>query len=168
MYGENFVVDLEKWVCDCRRWELTGIPCSHAICCIQVIDEEPERFVNQCYSKNAYVRAYTPVMDPIKGSNTWPDSKKDPIHALKKLKLPIRPKKARRKELDEQKTDPKATKMLTKFGNSHDMLGRCRGNQVEILENRENGEISQARVEVANIEPEMLAAQQNHNSKFRC
>ncbi|KAL3510208.1 hypothetical protein ACH5RR_029609 [Cinchona calisaya] len=211
MYGEKFVVDLEKCVCDCRRWELTGIPCSHAICCIQVIGEEPERFVNQCYSKDAYVRAYAPVMGPVNGSNAWPDSKKDPIHAPKKLKLPGRPKKARKREPDEQKNDPKATKKLIRVGITHmtcsgchqkghtirkcpqklpkddlvpscsdrgssinsnkcgrcHVIGhnirRCPGNQVEMDVNHENSEVPQANVEVANIQLEMVVAQQNHS-----
>ncbi|KAL3509677.1 hypothetical protein ACH5RR_029078 [Cinchona calisaya] len=53
--GEKFAVDLEKRVCDCRRWELTGIPCSHAVCCISLTGEEPESFVNQCYSKTLFM-----------------------------------------------------------------------------------------------------------------
>ncbi|KAL3515876.1 hypothetical protein ACH5RR_022778 [Cinchona calisaya] len=44
----------------------------------------------------ACARAYEPVIEPIHGPNAWPNSKKDPIHAPKKLKLPGRPKKARR------------------------------------------------------------------------
>ncbi|KAL3504701.1 hypothetical protein ACH5RR_034542 [Cinchona calisaya] len=76
MYGEKFVVDLEA-------------------------GEEPESFVNQCYSTDTYVRAYEPAIEPMNGPNAWPNSKRDPIHALKKLKLPGRPKKARRREPDE-------------------------------------------------------------------
>ncbi|KAL3506939.1 hypothetical protein ACH5RR_032321 [Cinchona calisaya] len=188
-----------------------GIPCSHAICCIQVIGEEPERFVNQCYSKDAYVRAYAPVMGPVNGSNAWPDSKKDPIHAPKMLKLPGRPKKARKREPDEQKNDPTATKKLIRVGITHmtcsgchqkghtirkcpqklpkddlvpscsdrgssinsnkcgrcHVIGhnirRCPGNQVEMEVNHENSEVPQAYVEVANIQLEMVATQQNHS-----
>ncbi|KAL3502288.1 hypothetical protein ACH5RR_036737 [Cinchona calisaya] len=116
MYGEKFVVDLEKQVCDCRRWELTGIPCSLAVCCISLTGEEPESFVNQCYSKDAYVRAYEPAIEPMNGPNAWPNSKRDPIHAPKKLKLPGRPKKSRRREPDEQTSDPKGIKKLSRVG----------------------------------------------------
>ncbi|KAL3522202.1 hypothetical protein ACH5RR_015036 [Cinchona calisaya] len=42
-------------------------------------------------------------------------------------------------------------------------IRRCPGNQVEMEVNHENSEIPQANVEVANIQPEMVAAQQNHN-----
>ncbi|KAL3529671.1 hypothetical protein ACH5RR_008993 [Cinchona calisaya] len=125
MYGEKFVVDLEKRVCDCRRWELTGIPCSHVVCCISLTGEESESFVNQCYSKDAYVRAYEPAIEPINGPNAWPNSKKDPIHAPKKLKLPGRPKKTRRREPDEQISDPKGIKKLSRVGITHMTCSGC-------------------------------------------
>ena len=31
-YGSN-IVDINVRSCDCRRWQLTGIPCFHAIAC---------------------------------------------------------------------------------------------------------------------------------------
>ncbi|KAL3503276.1 hypothetical protein ACH5RR_037725 [Cinchona calisaya] len=140
-----------------------------------------------------------------------PDCKKDPIHAPKKLKLPRKSKKAKKREADEQKTDPKATKKLIRVGitnmtcsrchqNGHTIrkcpqklptddlvpscsdrgpsinsnkcgrchvighnIRRCPGNQVEREVNHENSEVPQAYVEVANIQPEMVAVQQNHN-----
>ncbi|KAL3505683.1 hypothetical protein ACH5RR_031065 [Cinchona calisaya] len=151
------------------------------------------------------------VMGPVNGSNAWPDSKNDPMHAPKKLKLPGRPKKARKREPDEQKNDPKATKKLIRVGMTHMTCSRChqkghtirkcpqklpkddlvpscsdRGssinsnkcgrchvighnirrcpsNQVEMEVNHENSEVPQANVEVANIQLETVAAQQNHS-----
>lgn len=29
------IVDIKARTCDCRRWQLTGIPCSHAISCLR-------------------------------------------------------------------------------------------------------------------------------------
>ncbi|XP_019183631.1 PREDICTED: uncharacterized protein LOC109178451 [Ipomoea nil] len=34
LYGDRQQVDLERQQCSCRRWELSGIPCKHAICAI--------------------------------------------------------------------------------------------------------------------------------------
>ena len=31
---QNFIVDLENRTCTCRKWDITGIPCCHAISCI--------------------------------------------------------------------------------------------------------------------------------------
>uniref|UniRef100_A0A803PQG0 SWIM-type domain-containing protein n=1 Tax=Cannabis sativa TaxID=3483 RepID=A0A803PQG0_CANSA len=71
MYGNIYSVDLRSWVCSCRRWELTGIPCSHV------------------------------VIFPIRIQDEWPRSGKigmiNPIHK----KQPGRPKKSRKLELQE-------------------------------------------------------------------
>ena len=34
VYGDQFVVDLESRTCPCRRWDLTGLPCLHAVSAI--------------------------------------------------------------------------------------------------------------------------------------
>ena len=30
----KFVVNLKQYTCSCRKWELTGIPCTHSIACM--------------------------------------------------------------------------------------------------------------------------------------
>lgn len=37
--GSKNVVDLGLRTCSCRRWELTGIPCKHAISAIYIHEE---------------------------------------------------------------------------------------------------------------------------------
>jgi hypothetical protein len=32
---KQYIVDIGNKQCDCRRWDLTGIPCSHAISCLR-------------------------------------------------------------------------------------------------------------------------------------
>ncbi|CAL8175504.1 unnamed protein product [Prunus armeniaca] len=41
MYGGEFVIDLAAMSCSCRRWDLCGIPCAHAISSIFHRDENP-------------------------------------------------------------------------------------------------------------------------------
>ncbi|CAI9290662.1 unnamed protein product [Lactuca saligna] len=49
---EQFVVDMGQQTCSCRRWELIGIPCAHAIATMwemlknKEIDKIPEHWVN--------------------------------------------------------------------------------------------------------------------------
>ncbi|XP_050233208.1 uncharacterized protein LOC126681697 [Mercurialis annua] len=43
--GGQFVVDLANRTCICRRWQLSGIPCSHATPCIYGNNQRPEEFV---------------------------------------------------------------------------------------------------------------------------
>ncbi|GKD41860.1 mutator type transposase, partial [Tanacetum coccineum] len=33
-WGDQFVVNLSERVCSCRKWELSGIPCTHAVASI--------------------------------------------------------------------------------------------------------------------------------------
>ncbi|XP_027103267.1 uncharacterized protein [Coffea arabica] len=41
-FGEQFVVDMAGKTCNCRKWQLRGIPCGHAAACINRRHEQPE------------------------------------------------------------------------------------------------------------------------------
>ncbi|XP_071700149.1 uncharacterized protein [Rutidosis leptorrhynchoides] len=55
-HQDQCVVDMELKVCACRRWEITGMPCKHAVAAINIMginDEkvrDPERWVSEVYS----------------------------------------------------------------------------------------------------------------------
>jgi hypothetical protein len=68
-YGSN-IVDINVRSCECRRWQLTGIPCCHAIACFRHDEISPETMVHECYSIATYMQAY--------GYNIWPV--RDKIH----------------------------------------------------------------------------------------
>ena len=57
-YGKDYVVELNKRACSCRRWQLTGIPCGHAIACMKGDRIKPESMVSSCYKVTTYMRAY--------------------------------------------------------------------------------------------------------------
>lgn len=44
-YG-TYVVDLEERSCACRRWELMGIPCIHAMTILLHCRNNPEEYVD--------------------------------------------------------------------------------------------------------------------------
>jgi hypothetical protein len=46
---DTFVVNLEHKTCACRKWDLTGIPCCHAISCIWHNEVQPEEYVSYFY-----------------------------------------------------------------------------------------------------------------------
>jgi hypothetical protein len=60
----SHVVDIFAKTCDCRRWQLTGVPCCHAIACLRHQRIQPESVLSNCYSLDAFKRAY--------GFNIWP------------------------------------------------------------------------------------------------
>lgn len=45
----QYGVELKDRHCACRRWDLSGIPCAHAITCMWYNNTQPERFVDNCY-----------------------------------------------------------------------------------------------------------------------
>ncbi|XP_078430718.1 uncharacterized protein LOC144702543 [Wolffia australiana] len=57
--GSRFVVDVLHRTCSCRYWELRGIQCAHAICCIHWVKEDPVIFVSEWLNKDVYQLAYT-------------------------------------------------------------------------------------------------------------
>lgn len=65
-------VDLAKRTCTCRKWDITGIPCQHAIAAIYVKDQDPAGYVDSCYSQKKYLEAYDPIIHPIAGEDQWP------------------------------------------------------------------------------------------------
>ncbi|XP_071917224.1 uncharacterized protein [Coffea arabica] len=69
IYGGTYVVDVERCTCTCRKWELTGLPCCHAVCCISLINATPEDYVHSCYLREAYLAAYEPAIAPLLGPN---------------------------------------------------------------------------------------------------
>ncbi|KAK8613507.1 hypothetical protein V6N13_101266 [Hibiscus sabdariffa] len=45
-------------------WELSGIPCSHAICAMYQENKRPEDYVSHWYNKEKYLTAYNHVLQP--------------------------------------------------------------------------------------------------------
>jgi hypothetical protein len=56
----SFVVDIGERKCECRRWDLTGIPCSHAISCLRHERIPTETMVHDCYCSARFLLAYGP------------------------------------------------------------------------------------------------------------
>ncbi|KAH6757164.1 hypothetical protein C2S53_014804 [Perilla frutescens var. hirtella] len=53
--GSINVVNLQAHSCDCRQWDLSGIPCKHAISAIHAEGKLPEEYVHNCYSVETYM-----------------------------------------------------------------------------------------------------------------
>jgi len=46
---ETYIVNLLSRTCACRKWQLTGVPCCHAIPCIWYNRKDPEDYVSYYY-----------------------------------------------------------------------------------------------------------------------
>nr|GME20395.1 uncharacterized protein LOC109172155 [Ipomoea batatas] len=126
-----FKVDLSKRECSCRRWDLTGIPCSHAIAAIRKKGDLPELYVHQCYSVEQYLRAYGPAILPIRAEELWHKTEFPPPLPPKYKAQPGRPKKKRKVDPIVEKPDQ------TKLGKKGEKKkGLLRPSQTCKLQNR--------------------------------
>ena len=58
-YGKQFVVDMEKHSCAFNRWDLTGIPCKHAVSVIAFKKEWVKDNVHDFYKMDTYIALYS-------------------------------------------------------------------------------------------------------------
>lgn len=79
---DQYVVNLKKKTCTCRYWELTGMPCNHAVSAIWDNVEHGgrnvpalEQWVHPIYWLDTWKEMYQYKVDPINGRSMWPKSK---------------------------------------------------------------------------------------------
>ncbi|KAL0461916.1 UNVERIFIED_CONTAM: hypothetical protein Slati_0079200 [Sesamum latifolium] len=76
MHGGQNVVDINMKTCSCRRWELTGIPCVHAVSAIVSCGRIPEDYVHNCYSIETLKKAYSFIINLVREQTEWPETEK--------------------------------------------------------------------------------------------
>ncbi|XP_021745266.1 uncharacterized protein LOC110711194 [Chenopodium quinoa] len=64
---DQLKVDLEARKCTCRKWDMLGVPCCHAIACIFFKNKDAESFVDDCHKKDVYLRVYGGFIHPCEG-----------------------------------------------------------------------------------------------------
>ncbi|KAI3727481.1 hypothetical protein L6452_16097 [Arctium lappa] len=107
-WQDQCVVDVEERSCSCRRWELIGMPCKHAVATIWFMALNgvdvglPENWVHKCYWLDTWMNVYSFKMAPINGPTLWPKSNcpttlTPPTHHVQVG----RPKKKRKRTADE-------------------------------------------------------------------
>uniref|UniRef100_A0ACD5V2X7 Uncharacterized protein n=1 Tax=Avena sativa TaxID=4498 RepID=A0ACD5V2X7_AVESA len=110
----TYSVDMKSRTCDCRRWQLTGIPCHHAIACCRTANINPESLVHSCYTVDTYNKAYGFNLAPLIGRVFWKKTGGVVVHPPLFTKVMGRPKKNRRKAPEE--IIKKGVKNFTKAG----------------------------------------------------
>ena len=86
---------------NCRKWDISGIPCVHAITCIFFNRQDAELYVHPCHHVSTYKACYEPIISPINGQNMWRPSGVTPVQSPIKRRPPGKPKKKRVKEPNE-------------------------------------------------------------------
>ena len=73
--GFRFVVNLHEKTCSCRQWQVSGIPCKHAIAFITSLSNVPlENHVDMYYSVENFRLAYAQVIPAMEDKSQWPQS----------------------------------------------------------------------------------------------
>ncbi|CAN6218996.1 unnamed protein product [Urochloa humidicola] len=93
----QYIVDIYKKQCDCRRWNLTRIPCSHAISCLRHERIPQESVLSHCYTVAAFMEAYEHNIWPCNDESKWTHVDGPEILPPKYEKRVGRPPKARKK-----------------------------------------------------------------------
>ncbi|XP_020879803.1 uncharacterized protein LOC110228054 isoform X2 [Arabidopsis lyrata subsp. lyrata] len=103
----SYSVNLLTRECACRQWNLTGIPCPHAIFVITEKNRDPEDYVDRHLATHVWKATYKDNIEPVNGERLWKRTGKGTIEVPDKRKKRGRPKKfARVKEPTESSTNP--------------------------------------------------------------
>jgi hypothetical protein len=68
---KQYVVNQVTRTCGCRQWDMTGIPCAHAMCAIWLDGGEPMDYVSHWYTVDMLKKAYEPIVYPMPGEEQW-------------------------------------------------------------------------------------------------
>ncbi|XP_019252809.1 PREDICTED: uncharacterized protein LOC109231615 [Nicotiana attenuata] len=92
-------INLKKYTC--RTWDLTGIPCPHAIRALLYKKVNPVSEIHWWFTKEAYLSTYAHKLEPIRGEKFW---NIEPTHAMDPpllVNMAGRPKVKRTREKNE-------------------------------------------------------------------
>ncbi|XP_059635755.1 uncharacterized protein LOC132277932 [Cornus florida] len=95
-----------------RYWDITGIPCKHAVAAILDRRFDPELFVHPSYYRETYLKSYGYVITPVSLKNLKREVGTAPILPPPHRTRPGRPKKIRKIGLDESKSKGSVVKRL--------------------------------------------------------
>ncbi|GJT57272.1 mutator type transposase [Tanacetum coccineum] len=124
-WGDQFVVNMSERICSCRKWELSGIPCTHAVASIwdqtnNGIDTGiPESYCLPVHWLTTWKEMYKFKINPVNGPQGWKKSDVPTTIIPPKPHPQIgRPPKKRKKSAAELADEMMKSKKLTKTGKS--------------------------------------------------
>ncbi|GJU56414.1 zinc finger, PMZ-type containing protein [Tanacetum coccineum] len=85
---QSYGVSLQHKVCQCRLWELSGIPCVHAVAGYMHVGTDLDAGVSHWYSREAWFNAYQFSIKPVFGNNYVEEDKRFHLYTNKLEKCP--------------------------------------------------------------------------------
>lgn len=86
------VVDLDRRKCTCRKWEILGLPCCHALASMKVRNYDPYEFHEHQYLSSVYRTTYNEVLHATRDSKHWEDTIQEIVLPPRATKQPGCPK----------------------------------------------------------------------------
>ncbi|KAH6789320.1 hypothetical protein C2S51_004326 [Perilla frutescens var. frutescens] len=114
-------VFLDRCLCACRLWDLTGIPYSHVICALNHAKQDPKAFISKWYHKSSYMASYEHVIEVMAGKLVKESDRFEKLEPLPTKTLPGRPPKRRIRASNEIR---KKKKVETEFGKATRRLSK--------------------------------------------
>ncbi|KAJ9538843.1 hypothetical protein OSB04_031576 [Centaurea solstitialis] len=99
--SDAFIVDEFKKTCSCRMWQLSGIPCLHAVTAICYINKNPQDYVPDWFRRVKYAKTYASHICAVQGINQWPPNELNKPLPPKPRTMPGRPEKKRKRAIHE-------------------------------------------------------------------
>jgi hypothetical protein len=100
-HNKQYVVNLLNRTCGCRQWDMTGIPCAHAVSAIWYFNANPEDYVDEWYTIEMYKKAYDEIVYPMPGEAQWVRTSGEHVDPPLNRIQPGRPRKVRRRGPEE-------------------------------------------------------------------
>ncbi|GLU05180.1 hypothetical protein SLE2022_222930 [Rubroshorea leprosula] len=59
------VVDIDLWDCSCKGWQLTGLPCCHAVAVLECTGRNPYDYCSKYFTTKSYCLTYAESIHPV-------------------------------------------------------------------------------------------------------
>ncbi|KAF6136540.1 hypothetical protein GIB67_015996 [Kingdonia uniflora] len=69
--GRKWKVNLEKFKCQCREWQLTGLSCVHAVCVLIPLRHPWIEYCSKYHTVAKYVATYNLLIHAIDDPSEW-------------------------------------------------------------------------------------------------
>lgn len=64
------MVDIDRWDCSCKGWQLMGVPCCHAIAVIGCIGRSPYEYCSRYLTVESYRLTYSEIIHALPTVNS--------------------------------------------------------------------------------------------------
>ncbi|CAI9273625.1 unnamed protein product [Lactuca saligna] len=113
---DGYVVDLNNNTCGCRSWQVSGIPCVHAVAAISYLNRNAEDYVAPWFHTTMFLTCYNHTINPLNGSSMWPEVTYMKPLPPQKTRLPGRPTIKRKRDQSERESQGKTRHTISKAG----------------------------------------------------